>query len=93
MASNLTTAPILFDRALLRARMDRAGRVGPATFLFDRVAEDMIDRLQAVTRGFSSVADIWSPGELPGKPLADRFQFAGKAAGRSISIDHARRIF
>jgi SAM-dependent methyltransferase len=74
MAPNLTTAPILFDRALLRARIDRAGRVGPATFLFDRVAEDMIDRLQAVTRGFSSVADIWSPGELLGKPLADRFQ-------------------
>lgn len=74
MASNPTAAPILFDRALLRARMDRARRSGPATFLLDRVAEDMADRLQAVTRGFSDVADIWSPGELLRKPLTDRFQ-------------------
>jgi SAM-dependent methyltransferase len=74
MASNPTVAPRLFDRALLRARMDRARRGGPATFLLDRVAEDMTDRLQAVTRGFSDVAEIGSPGELLRKPLADRFK-------------------
>ena len=51
MASNPNVAPQLFDRALLRARMDRARRVGPVTFLLDRVVEDMADRLQAVTRG------------------------------------------
>ncbi len=74
MASNPTAAPILFDRALLRARMDRARRGGPATFLLDRVAEDMADRLLAVTRGFSDVAEIWSPGELLRTPVADRFK-------------------
>jgi SAM-dependent methyltransferase len=44
------------------------------TFLFDRVVEDMADRLQAVTRGFSDVAEIGSPSELLRQPIADRFQ-------------------
>jgi SAM-dependent methyltransferase len=74
MAPNPTTAPRLFDRALLHARIERARRGGPATFLLDRVAEDMADRLQAVTRGFSNVAEIGSPGELLRKPIADRFK-------------------
>src|SRR6187401_1358449 len=74
MASNPTAAPILFDRALLRARMERAQRRGPATFLLDRVREDFEERLQAVTRNFTDVADIWTPGELLRKPVADRFQ-------------------
>jgi SAM-dependent methyltransferase len=74
MASNSTAAPILFDRALLRARLDRARRGGPVTFLLDRVREDMEERLQAVTRSFADVAEIWTPGEALRKPLADRFQ-------------------
>ena len=74
MAPNPTTAPLLFDRALLRARQDRARRIGPATFLFDRVAEDMEERLSAVKRDFSDAAEIWSPGELLRKPKADRFK-------------------
>jgi SAM-dependent methyltransferase len=74
MAPNPTAAPILFDRALLRARQDRASRIEPATFLFDRVADDMDERLHAVLRDFSDVADIWSPGELLRKPSRDRFK-------------------
>lgn len=73
MASDPTAAPHLFDRALLRARMARARRAGPVTFLLDRVVEDMADRLLAVTRGFSDVAEIASPGELLRAPIADRF--------------------
>jgi SAM-dependent methyltransferase len=60
MAPNPTAAPILFDRALLRARLNRAQRLGPATFLLDRVAEDMAERLHAVLREFNSAADIGS---------------------------------
>src|SRR5579871_1668712 len=63
------TAPILFDRALLARRLARAMGLGPATFLLDRVAEDMADRLAAVNRTFAQVADIWTPGSglsLPG---------------------------
>jgi SAM-dependent methyltransferase len=87
MASNPNIAPNLFDRSLLRVRMDRARRSGPATFLLDRVAEDMADRLQAVTRGFSDVADIWSPGELLRKPLTDRFQSITR-----IAFDESERL-
>ena len=74
MASNPAAAPILFDRALLRARQDRARRGEPVTFLFDRVAEDMEERLQAVMRDFSNAAEIWTPRELLRKSLADRFR-------------------
>ena len=74
MASNATAAPILFDRALLCARVERARRAGQATFLLDRVREDFEERLQAVTRNFADIADIWTPGELLRKPVADRFQ-------------------
>jgi SAM-dependent methyltransferase len=61
MAANQNTAPVLFDRALLRRRLHRARRE-PATFLLDRVIEDMEERVQAVTRNFSIAADIWTPG-------------------------------
>src|SRR3954469_2269755 len=74
MASNPTPAPTLFDRALWRARVEGARRAGPATFLLDRVREDFEERLQAVTRNFADVADIWTPGELLRPPIADRFQ-------------------
>src|SRR5260370_10171641 len=59
MAQDPTAAPILFDRTLLRARQERARHLGPATFLLDRVTEDMEDRLAAVTRDFSDAAEIW----------------------------------
>ena len=58
------TAPVLFDRALLKRRQDRARRLGPATFLLERVREDFSDRLQAVMRDFADVADIWTPDGL-----------------------------
>src|SRR5262245_32550359 len=65
MASNPSATPVLFDRDLLRRRQERAQKLGPVTFLSDRVAEDFGDRLQAVMRNFSDVADIWTPGGLP----------------------------
>jgi SAM-dependent methyltransferase len=64
-----TTAAALFDRALLAQRLARAKRLGPATFLLDRVRDDMAERLAAVNREFTEVADLGTPGEglsLPG---------------------------
>jgi SAM-dependent methyltransferase len=55
--------PILFDRALLRARQARARREGAATFLLDRAADDLAERLQAVMRPFSQGVDLGTPGE------------------------------
>jgi SAM-dependent methyltransferase len=71
MAPN--AAPKLFDRELLLMRQDRALRLGPATFLLDRVAEDMDERMHAVLRNFSDVADIWTPGEALRNQARDRF--------------------
>jgi SAM-dependent methyltransferase len=72
MASNLTAAPILFDRALLRARQDRARKLGAATFLLDRIAEDMAERLHAVVRDFTSAADVGTPGDQVRDALGGR---------------------
>jgi SAM-dependent methyltransferase len=68
------TAPVLFDRALLKRRQDRARKLGPVTFLLDRVVEDFGDRLQAVMRNFADAADIWTPGGLLRAPIVGRFK-------------------
>ncbi len=77
MAANPNTAPILFDHAVLRARQARALRGEPATFLLDRVNEDMVERLQAVTRNFLDVADVWTPGTALQELLRGRFASIG----------------
>ncbi|MGA7788380.1 MAG: methyltransferase domain-containing protein [Xanthobacteraceae bacterium] len=64
MADNpLTPSPILFDRLLLRGRRRRAAALGPATFLLDRVADELADRLAAVLRQFDLALDLGTPGE------------------------------
>jgi SAM-dependent methyltransferase len=64
------TPPRLFDRALLRERQDRAARLGSATFLLDRIAEDMTERQQAVLREFSDGIDLATPGDQVRAALA-----------------------
>jgi SAM-dependent methyltransferase len=60
--TEMSMAPTpLFDRSLLEARRRRARRIGPATFLMDRAADDFADRLAAVLRRFDRAADIGSP--------------------------------
>ncbi|UYO49618.1 methyltransferase domain-containing protein [Rhodopseudomonas palustris] len=58
------STPILFDRRLLAARLQRAATLGPVPFLLDRVADEMDERLHAVLRDFTNVADLWTPGGL-----------------------------
>src|SRR5437868_14474099 len=70
--ANPNAAPVLFDRALLRARHKRALRGKPATFLIDRVAEDAAERLQAVLRQFKSAADVGTAGNQLRTSLLDR---------------------
>jgi len=72
MAPNPNTAPLLFDRALLRARLERARHLGAATFLLDRVADDVAERLHAVLREFRTAADIGTEGEQLRNVLAGR---------------------
>ena len=74
----------LFDRKLLAARRRRARRIGPATFLMERAAEDFADRLAAVLRRFDCAADLGTPTG------AVRAALAGNAAITTmIAVDPA----
>ncbi|MGZ5805116.1 MAG: SAM-dependent methyltransferase, partial [Xanthobacteraceae bacterium] len=57
----MASGPVIFDRALLNARKNRARRLGAETFLLDRVADDLVERLGVVTRKFDVAADIGTP--------------------------------
>ena len=54
---------MIFDRALIRRRQRRAAALGPATFLLDRVTDDLAERLQTVLRQFDLAVDLGTPGE------------------------------
>jgi SAM-dependent methyltransferase len=56
-------APMIFDRALVRSRRRRAALLGPVTFLLDRVANDLAERLAAVLRRFDVAVDLGTPGD------------------------------
>jgi SAM-dependent methyltransferase len=55
----MSNAPILFDRALHRRRLDRAAALYPAAdFLKRRTAEDATDRLASIMREFPLAVDL-----------------------------------
>ena len=73
----MAQAPIIFDRLLLRARSARATALGPVTFLIDRVAEELVERLGAVLRRFELAADIGTPTDTVRRALMTQ-QDSGK---------------
>jgi SAM-dependent methyltransferase len=89
MAQNPGSAPILFDRALLRARQARAAKQGAATFLLDRLAEEMAERLQAVLRTFARAADVGTPGDGLAAALAGH---VGTLAHVAVPDDESRGL-
>jgi SAM-dependent methyltransferase len=74
----MSTGPTIFDRALLRTRQRRANALGAETFLLDRVATELAERLAAVLRKFERAADIGTPANTLQRALA----------GKVGSIDH-----
>jgi SAM-dependent methyltransferase len=66
----MSGAPVIFDRQLLRARRARAAALGPATFLIDRVAVEITDRLSVVLRKFDTAADLGTPTDVLRRALA-----------------------
>lgn len=89
-------APLIFDRSLLRRRRLRAQRLGAETFLLDRVAADMADRLKVVLRRFDLAVDLGTPGAAMRMALAGSVAIgtmvaadplAGAAPGRGGSAD------
>jgi SAM-dependent methyltransferase len=72
--------PLIFDRSLLRLRRTRARRLGPATFLLDRVADDLAVRLEAVLREFDLAVDLGTSTDAVRRSIAGR-------VGRVIAVD------
>ncbi len=75
-------SPLLFDRHLLRARRRRAATLGPATFLIDRVADDLADRLATVLRRFDSAVDLGTPTDAVARMLATT-----ESVGTVVAVD------
>jgi len=80
---------MIFDRALLRRRRRRAAALGPATFLLDRVAGDLAERLAAVLRRFELVVDFGTPGDAVRTALA-RLESVGKIVAADVMPDATR---
>jgi SAM-dependent methyltransferase len=59
----MSEGPVIFDRALIRRRQQRAAVLGPATFLLTRVAGDLAERVGAVLRRFELALDLGTPGD------------------------------
>src|SRR5499427_1272056 len=62
--------PLVFDRRRQRAYRRRAATLGPSTFLIERVAEDLSDRLAAVLRRFECAVDLGTPTNAVHRALA-----------------------
>jgi len=79
----------IFDRTLLRARQRRALRLGAETFLLDRVAAELAERLSAVLRQFDRAADVGTPTDAVCRALAGK---VGSIEPVEIGNDEAIRI-
>jgi SAM-dependent methyltransferase len=77
--SSTAAHPLIFDRALLRRRRMRAVALGPSTFLLERVAQDLADRLATVMRHFEWAVDLGTPGDLVRRALSGTGQITSIA--------------
>jgi SAM-dependent methyltransferase len=83
------TPPQIFDRRLLRSRLLRALRFGPATFLLEQVALDMGERLSVIKRPFARALDRGSPTPDVVQMLAARKpQLLVRAAPLAQALGH-----
>lgn len=80
MPPPVQSVPQIFDRALLQRRLARADRAGAATFLLERVAEEMAERLHAILRDFPEAADIGTPSDILQRQLKERLAHLDRVA-------------
>jgi SAM-dependent methyltransferase len=76
----MPTSPTIFDRNLLRLRRRRASALGAETFLIDRVAADMAERLTAIKRVFERAVDLGTPADAVRRALTESGRFGGIVA-------------
>lgn len=55
------SSPVVFDRSLVRRRLQRAVQAGYADFLLVRAIEDLGERLSTVARPFPLILDVGTP--------------------------------
>ena len=84
----MAQGPLVFDRALLRRRQARARALGPETFLIERVAADLAERLGAVLRQFDVAVDLGTPADAVRDALAG-FASIGRLIGAGADGDIA----
>lgn len=87
----MSANPTIFDRHLLRARRVRARALGPATFLLDRVAAELSERLDAVLRTFGVAVDLGTPTDAVRRALAANGKIATLIAAEpdASALDNA----
>src|SRR5664280_1582787 len=61
----------IFDRSLLRVRQQRARALGAETFLIDRIASELGERLAVVLRQFERAVDLGTPTDAVRRVLAE----------------------
>ena len=81
----MASGPLLFDRRLLRARRLRAQALGPSTFLIDRVADELGDRIAAVLRSFERAVDLGTPTDAVRRALAASGKVGGIIAADALA--------
>ena len=83
--------PLLFDRFLLRARQQRAHALGPATFLLDRAATELGERLSAVLRRFDVAVDLGTPTDAVRRVLlaSEKVGTIVAAATNAAALDNS----
>jgi SAM-dependent methyltransferase len=70
MKAMVSPLPLVFDRRRQRAYRRRAATLEPSTFLIERVAEDLSDRLATVLRRFECALDLGTPTDAVRRALA-----------------------
>ena len=83
----MSSGPTIFDRRLLRVRQQRARALGPETFLIDRVADELGERLAAVLRSFERAADLGTPTDALRRVLVASGKVAFVVDAESVAVD------
>jgi SAM-dependent methyltransferase len=81
--------PSIFDRSLLRVRLQRARALGPETFLIDRVAAELAERLAVVLRRFDRAVDLGSPTDAVRRVLAASGKVGMIVAAAPVALSDA----
>jgi SAM-dependent methyltransferase len=81
----MSPGPTIFDRQLLRLRQKRA--LGSETFLIDRVADELGERLSVVLRQFERAADIGTPTDAVRRVLAASGKVTTIIGADSLAVD------